>query len=83
MRQYSTIKKEHPSALLFFRLGDFYEMFFDDAVVAAKELLASINPPSASAATNYWSVPRNVGDYGINYLLRALVAEKALGANSE
>src|SRR5215469_9047225 len=38
MRQYSTIKKEHPSALLFFRLGDFYEMFFDDAVVAAKEL---------------------------------------------
>jgi DNA mismatch repair protein MutS len=38
MRQYSSIKKEHPSALLFFRLGDFYEMFFDDAVTAAKEL---------------------------------------------
>ncbi|HEY8670843.1 MAG TPA: DNA mismatch repair protein MutS, partial [Terriglobales bacterium] len=38
MRQYSAIKKEHPAALLFFRLGDFYEMFFDDAVLAAKEL---------------------------------------------
>lgn len=38
MRQYSAIKREHPSALLFFRLGDFYEMFFDDAVLAAKEL---------------------------------------------
>jgi DNA mismatch repair protein MutS len=38
MRQYSAIKKEHPSALLFFRLGDFYELFFEDAVVAAKEL---------------------------------------------
>src|SRR6266481_4726640 len=38
MRQYSAIKKEHPSALLFFRLGDFYELFFDDAVLAAKEL---------------------------------------------
>ena len=38
MRQYSAIKKDHPSALLFFRLGDFYELFFDDAVVAAKEL---------------------------------------------
>ncbi len=38
MRQYSAIKKEHPSALLFFRLGDFYEMFFEDAVLAAKEL---------------------------------------------
>jgi DNA mismatch repair protein MutS len=38
MRQYSAIKKDHPAALLFFRLGDFYEMFFEDAVVAAKEL---------------------------------------------
>ncbi len=38
MRQYSAIKKEHPNALLFFRLGDFYELFFDDAVLAAREL---------------------------------------------
>ena len=38
MRQYAAIKKQHPTALLFFRLGDFYELFFDDAVVAAKEL---------------------------------------------
>ena len=38
MRQYAAIKKEHPTALLFFRLGDFYELFFDDAVLAAKEL---------------------------------------------
>jgi len=51
------------------------------AVLAAKQLLASINPPSATAATNYWSLPLNVGDYGINYILRALVAKKALGAN--
>ena len=38
MRQYAAVKKDHPNALLFFRLGDFYELFFDDAVVAAKEL---------------------------------------------
>ncbi|MGA9040831.1 MAG: DNA mismatch repair protein MutS [Terriglobales bacterium] len=38
MRQYAAIKKEHPTALLFFRLGDFYELFFDDAILAAKEL---------------------------------------------
>ena len=38
MRQYAAIKKEHPTALLFFRLGDFYELFFDDAIVASKEL---------------------------------------------
>ena len=38
MRQYSAIKREHPNALLFFRLGDFYELFFEDATVAAREL---------------------------------------------
>ncbi|HVO61859.1 MAG TPA: DNA mismatch repair protein MutS [Terriglobales bacterium] len=38
MRQYAAIKKEHPQTLLFFRLGDFYELFFEDAVLAAREL---------------------------------------------
>ena len=36
MQQYQRMKAEHPDALLFFRMGDFYELFFDDAVVAAK-----------------------------------------------
>ncbi len=38
MRQYSAAKQQHPDALLFFRLGDFYELFFDDARTAAREL---------------------------------------------
>ncbi|MDI6772236.1 MAG: DNA mismatch repair protein MutS [bacterium] len=38
MRQYQELKARHPGALLMFRLGDFYELFFDDAVVAAREL---------------------------------------------
>ncbi|WP_418792477.1 DNA mismatch repair protein MutS [Phosphitispora sp. TUW77] len=38
MKQYLTIKKQHPDEILFFRLGDFYEMFFDDAEVASKAL---------------------------------------------
>jgi len=38
MRQYHAIKQQVPGALLMFRLGDFYELFFDDAVTAAKEL---------------------------------------------
>jgi DNA mismatch repair protein MutS len=38
MAQYHQVKKEFPHALVFFRLGDFYEMFFDDAIVAAREL---------------------------------------------
>lgn len=38
MGQYKAIKSEYQDSILFFRLGDFYEMFFDDAVVASKEL---------------------------------------------
>ena len=38
MRQYLDIKKTHPDGILFFRMGDFYEMFFEDAVVAARAL---------------------------------------------
>lgn len=38
MRQYVQIKEENKDAILMFRLGDFYEMFFDDAVTASKEL---------------------------------------------
>ena len=38
MRQYLEIKKAHPDSILFFRLGDFYEMFNDDAKLASKEL---------------------------------------------
>ena len=38
MDQYRKIKEHYPEALLFFRLGDFYEMFFDDAVTASREL---------------------------------------------
>ncbi len=35
MRQYKQVKKEHPDSILFFRMGDFYEMFFDDAKEAS------------------------------------------------
>jgi DNA mismatch repair protein MutS len=38
MRQYHAIKQQVPGALLMFRLGDFYELFFEDAVTAAREL---------------------------------------------
>ena len=38
MEQYLSIKKQHPNEILFYRVGDFYEMFFDDALTASKEL---------------------------------------------
>ena len=38
MEQYMDIKEQHSDCILFFRLGDFYEMFYDDAKLAAREL---------------------------------------------
>src|SRR5271157_4314200 len=38
MQQYHAVKKQHPTALLLFRLGDFYELFYDDAVTASRLL---------------------------------------------
>src|SRR5437899_3835891 len=38
LRQYQELKQQHPGTLLFFRLGDFYELFFDDAITGAREL---------------------------------------------
>jgi DNA mismatch repair protein MutS len=51
MRQYTAIKKEHPNALLFFRLGDFYELFFEDAVVAARELQITLTSRNKEKGT--------------------------------
>ena len=38
MQQYLEIKKQHKDEILFYRIGDFYEMFFDDALTASREL---------------------------------------------
>ena len=36
MQQYFEIKKQHPNEILFYRVGDFYEMFYDDAMSASR-----------------------------------------------
>jgi DNA mismatch repair protein MutS len=72
MRQYAAIKKEHPSALLLFRLGDFYELFFDDAVVAARELqitLTSRNKEKGMAIP-MCGVPYHAAEGYISKLIR-------------
>ena len=38
MQQFLSIKSEYPDAVLFFRVGDFYETFYDDALIASREL---------------------------------------------
>lgn len=47
MKQYLEIKKEHEDILLFFRLGDFYEMFFEDAICASRELELTLTGKNA------------------------------------
>jgi DNA mismatch repair protein MutS len=72
MRQYAAIKKEHPSALLFFRLGDFYELFFDDAILAARELqitLTSRNKEKGMAVP-MCGVPYHAAENYISKLIR-------------
>jgi DNA mismatch repair protein MutS len=72
MRQYAAIKKQHPTALLFFRLGDFYELFFEDAVLAAKELqitLTSRNKEKGHAIP-MCGVPYHAAENYLSKLLR-------------
>ncbi len=49
LRQYLEIKEKHKDAILFFRLGDFYEMFFDDAVTASKVLGITLTSRNSKA----------------------------------
>lgn len=49
--QYLSIKESTPNSLLFFRMGDFYELFFDDAVIAARELQIALTSRSKDSAS--------------------------------
>jgi len=72
MRQYAAIKKEHPTALLFFRLGDFYELFFDDAVLAASELQITLTSRNKEKgiAIPMCGVPHHAAESYISKLIR-------------
>ena len=72
MRQYAAIKKEHPSALLFFRLGDFYELFFDDAVLASRELQITLTSRNKEKgiAVPMCGVPYHAAEGYISKLIR-------------
>jgi DNA mismatch repair protein MutS len=72
MRQYAAIKKEHPHALLFFRLGDFYELFFEDAVVAARELQITLTSRNKEKGVSVpmCGVPYHAAEGYISKLIR-------------
>src|SRR5580658_9471101 len=72
MRQYAAVKKEHPTALLFFRLGDFYELFFADAIVASKELQITLTSRNKEKgiAVPMCGVPHHAAESYIGKLIR-------------
>jgi DNA mismatch repair protein MutS len=72
MRQYHAVKQETPDALLLFRLGDFYELFFDDAVTASRELEITLTARNKERgnAVPMCGVPYHAADGYIARLLR-------------
>lgn len=69
MQQYLTEKEKRPDCLIFFRLGDFYELFFDDAIVASRELELTLTGKDCglSERAPMCGVPHHAAD---NYILR-------------
>ncbi len=70
MRQYAAAKAAHPDALLFFRMGDFYELFFEDAVVAARELQLTLTARDKEKAIPLCGVPYHAAENYLQKLLR-------------
>jgi DNA mismatch repair protein MutS len=73
MRQYHAVKKQHPAALLLFRLGDFYELFYDDAVTASKILQITLTSRNKEKdqAVPMCGVPYHAAENYIARLIRA------------
>ncbi len=74
MQQYLSIKGDHPDEILLFRLGDFYETFFDDARVTARALdivLTSRNAGEGKDAIPLAGFPAHAADTYINRLLKS------------
>ncbi len=73
MKQYHDAKRQYRDAILFFRMGDFYEMFFEDALVTARALeltLTSRSKDSAGGAIPMCGVPYHALDGYLARLVR-------------
>src|SRR5215203_5729653 len=73
MRQFFEAKRQHRDAILFFRMGDFYEMFYEDALVAARALeltLTSRAKDASGGAIPMCGVPYHAGEAYVARLVR-------------
>jgi DNA mismatch repair protein MutS len=73
MAQYLAIKKDHPDSLLFYRMGDFYELFFDDAEAASKTLGIALTKRGKHLGEDIpmCGVPVHASDHYLQKLIRA------------
>ncbi|HHX76675.1 MAG TPA: DNA mismatch repair protein MutS [Acholeplasmataceae bacterium] len=69
MQQYLKIKEDYADAIVFFRLGDFYEMFFDDAIVASKVLEIALTKKEAGQTVPMCGVPHHAAKVYIQKLI--------------
>ncbi len=70
MRQWAAAKRENPEALLFFRMGDFYELFYDDAAVASRELQLTLTARDKERQVPMCGVPYHAVEGYLARLLR-------------
>jgi DNA mismatch repair protein MutS len=70
MRQWSAAKKLNPDALLFFRMGDFYELFYDDAALASRELQLTLTARDRERSIPMCGVPYHAVEQYLTRLLR-------------
>ena len=70
MRQWTAAKRENPDALLFFRMGDFYELFYDDAVIVSRELQLTLTARDRERNQPMCGVPYHAVEAYLTRLLR-------------
>ncbi len=70
MRQWAAAKRENPDALVFFRMGDFYELFYDDAAVASRELQLTLTARDKERNVPMCGVPYHAVEQYLTRLLR-------------
>ena len=70
MQQYMAAKREHPEALLFFRMGDFYELFYEDAITASRELEITLTARDRERTVPMCGVPYHAVETYLARLLR-------------
>jgi len=71
MRQYWEVKNAHPDKVILFRMGDFYEMFHDDALTAAPVVGIALTKRNPKDETPMCGVPHHSAEGPVNKLLRA------------